>query len=161
MVRSLVHREGRTPRVLDVSRLMDSPGLFQGFRSEMDRLWDEFFGGGDGGQQQEWFAPRVNIAETEKTYDISLDLPGMKPEDFTVEVKDGHLWISGQRKAEASEEGKTYRRVESQYGEFHRAIPLDESVDAERIEATYKDGVLRLTVPKEESAQPRKIEVKT
>jgi HSP20 family protein len=160
MVRSLSHRESCAPRLLDVSRLMESPGLFRGFRQEMDRLWDEVFGGGDGGQQ-EWFAPRVNIAETEKVYEISLELPGVKPEDFAVEVKDGHLWISGHRKEETREEGKTYHRVESQYGEFHRAIPLDESIDADKIEATYKDGVLHLTIPKEESAQPRRIEVKT
>jgi HSP20 family protein len=158
MVRSLVTRRGHGPRWLDVPRMFDDPRLFEGFRREVDRLWEDFFGG-DGGQP-DWFAPRTNIAESDKAYEISLDLPGMKPEDFTVEVKDGNLWITGERKQQMHEEGKTYHCVECQYGQFRRVIPLGESVKADKIQAEYKDGVLRLSVPKAESAQPKRIEVK-
>jgi len=158
MARSLMSCDILGPRWMDVPRLLDTPRLFEGFRHEMDRLWNDFFGG-DGGRE-EWFAPQTNVAETDKTYEITLDLPGMKPEDFTVEVKDGALWISGERKEQKREEGKTYHCVECQYGQFRRVIPLGESVDADKIEAAYKDGVLRLSVPKAESARPKRIEVK-
>jgi HSP20 family protein len=138
--------------------MFDDLRLFEGFRREMDRLWEDFFGGDAG--RHDWFAPRTNIAETDKEYEITLDLPGMKPEDFTVEVKDGNLWITGERKEETREEGKTYHSIECQYGQFRRVIPLGEAVNSDKIEAQYKDGVLRLTVPKAESAQPKRIEVK-
>jgi len=111
-------------------------------------------------ERQLIFAPRTNVAETETEYEVTVDLPGMKPEDLDVELKDGHLWITGERKHEEEEKGKTYHRIERSYGHFRRVIPLEESVNPEKVDAEYKDGVLHITVAKDEAAQPRKIPVK-
>jgi HSP20 family molecular chaperone IbpA len=74
------------------------------------------------------FAPSVNFAETEKGYEVSVELPGMKPEDVHVEFKDGHLWITGERKSEVEEKGKTFHRVERRYGSFRRVIAIGNEV---------------------------------
>jgi HSP20 family protein len=100
------------------------------------------------------------VAETDTGWEVTLDLPGMKPEDFDVEFKHGDLWITGERKYEHEEEGKTYHRVERQWGQFRRVIRMGEEVDAERVNAEYKDGVLHITVPKTEMARAKRIEVK-
>ncbi len=135
-------------------------GWFDELRHEMDDLFDQFFGAGDGGEQAALFAPRANVAETEREYEITLDLPGMKPDEVDVELKENQLWISGERRQEAEEKGKTYHRVERAYGQFRRIIPLASHVKPDAIEAEYHDGVLRITVPKHEAAQPKRIEVK-
>jgi HSP20 family protein len=127
----------------------------------MNELMDQFFGSDSGTELGLWFAPRVNVAETDTAFEVSVDLPGMKPEDFSVELKEGHLWITGERRQETEEKGKTYHRVERQYGRFQRVIPLPAAVNPDKIEAEYKDGVLRITLPKDESAQPKRIPVKT
>ena len=139
---------------------MPVPRWFENFRREMDELFEQFFGP-ESGREMVVFAPRTNVAETEKEYEITVDLPGVKPEDFNVELKEGALWITGERKQEHQEEGKTYHRIERTYGQFRRVIPLEVPADPEKIHAEYKDGVLRIVVPKEESAQPKKIPVKT
>jgi len=149
MVRSLVPWSVSTPR------------LFNTFRDEMNQLVDRLFRWDDGGETVLAFMPRANIAETEAGYEITVDLPGMKPEDFNLEIKEGHLWISGHREHETEEKDKTYHRIERQYGEFRRVIPLDAGIDPEKVDAEYKDGVLTVRVPKTEAARPKRIEVKS
>jgi len=83
----------------------------------------------------------------------------MKPEDVSVELKGGSLWITGERKHETEESGKTWRRIESRFGRFQKVIPLDDA-DAENVDAQFKDGVLNVTLKKVESAKTRKIPVK-
>ena len=133
---------------------------FDDLRTEMDDLLSQFFGAEDGGRGALTFAPQANVAETERDYEITLDLPGMKPEDVNVELKENQLWISGERKHEAEEKGKTYHRIERSYGQFRRVIPLAAQVKTDAIEAEYHDGVLKIVVPKHEAAQPKRIEVK-
>lgn len=112
------------------------------------------------GETGEWAGTHANVAELDDRYEISLDLPGLESEDFQVEYEDGQLRISGERKFEKEEEGRTYHRVERRYGKFARAFALPRDVDGEKIEARYERGVLLVSVPKAESAKPRKIEVK-
>ncbi|HOA50720.1 MAG: Hsp20/alpha crystallin family protein [Thermogutta sp.] len=135
--------------------------LFESLRREMNELMDQFFGSDGGTDLTVWFAPRMNLAETDQAFEVTVDLPGMKPEDFSVELKEGQLWITGERRQETEEKGKTYHRVERQYGRFQRVIPLPAAVNPEKIEAQYKDGVLHITLPKDETAQPKRIPVKT
>ncbi|HID22904.1 MAG TPA: Hsp20/alpha crystallin family protein [Planctomycetaceae bacterium] len=137
-------------------------GLFDDLRKEMDNLFNRFFAAEDGGElaQLTTWTPRLNLSETDKAYEVTVDLPGMKPEDFQVELKHGDLWITGERKGETEEKGKTWHRVERYYGQFRRVIALGDDVDPEHVEAEYKDGVLRITVPKAESAQTKRIEIK-
>lgn len=157
MSRALTPWTGRALSPWDVR----GPRWFDSLRREMDDLFTQFLGAEDGGEQLALFAPRTNVAETDKDYEITVDLPGMKPDEFNVELKEGHLWITGERKQESEETGKTYHRVERVYGQFRRVIPLGMDVDADRVGAEYKDGVLRITVPKTEAAQPKRIAVRT
>jgi len=132
--------------------------VFDSLRREMDCLMDRFSGDETADVA---FAPQTNLAETDKTFEVTVDVPGLKAEDFAVELTDGQLWISGERNAEIEEDGKTWHRVERCYGKFRRGISLGPDVDADNIEAEYKDGVLRVVVPKAEAVQPKKIEVKS
>jgi HSP20 family protein len=134
------------------------------FETEMGDLMSHFFGNReDGGSlmQREVFAPRINVVEDQTQYEISVELPGMKSEDFHVEMEGGELRISGEKKFETEEKGKTFHRVERHFGSFHRLIPLPSAVAADKITAQYKDGVLTVKVPKTEEAKPRKIDVTT
>ena len=137
------------------------PETFRRFEDEMERMFDRFVGGEEnGGTFPVLHQPRVNIAETGTHYEVTVDLPGLKPEEVNVELKDGDLWITGERKEEKEEKGKTYHTIERRYGQFRRVVGLPTSVDPEKVDAQYKDGVLRVHVAKTDQAKPRKIEVK-
>lgn len=133
--------------------------MFEDLGKEMTRLFSHF-GDAENGESRV-FAPRIDIAETDTSYEVTLDLPGMTAQDFNIEFKDGQLWISGERKHANAQKGKTFHRVERYHGQFRRVITLGTDVDADKVEATYRDGVLNLHVPKAESVQPRRINVKS
>ena len=105
-------------------------------------------------------APAVDIREEEGAYVIEADLPGFKPEDVDVNVDNRVLTVTASRHSEANEERKGYHRVERRYGTFKRSFTLPETVDAQHIEASLKEGVLALRIPKQEAIKPRRIEVK-
>ena len=136
--------------------------LFDNFQHEMNDLFSRFFQDGNGGTNQmtSW-SPQINVSETDHSYEVSADLPGVKPEDIDVELKHGELWICGSRNEETEDKGKTWHRVERFYGDFRRVIRLGNDMDAEQVEADYKDGVLHVTVPKSENAQTKKIAIKS
>lgn len=115
-------------------------------------LIDQFFNesGGRSGGSTYAFTPKVDIIEGEKAYEIHMAVPGMGKEDFTIDLKDNQLTISGERKSVKEQEGKKFRSVETQYGAFKRQFVLPENVDAEKIEAKYNNGILELVVPKDE-----------
>ena len=108
----------------------------------------------------EWFTPKADIAETNKGYEVTIDLPGIDPKDLNFEIREGSLWVSGEKHEEKEEKGKTFHRVERHYGAFRRAIPLDLPVDREKVEAKYHDGVLKISVAKMPEAETKRIEVK-
>ena len=103
--------------------------------------------------------PAVDVLESKDAYIIRTELPGMKREDIKVEVKDGILVLSGERKSETPAEGVEYRHAERVNAKFWRSFSLPETVKQDSIEATYKDGVLEIYVPKAEEAKPRQIEI--
>ena len=105
-----------------------------------------------------WY-PAVDVLEGKDSYLIRAELPGMKREDIKVEVKDGILVLSGERKSEKPAEGVEYRHVERVNAKFWRSFSLPDTVKHDGIEATYKEGVLEVRVPKAEEAKPRQIEV--
>ncbi len=106
------------------------------------------------------WAPRVDIAETDKEFIINAEIPDVKKEDVKVMVDNGILTISGERKQEKEEKGKKFHRVERFYGSFSRSFTLPNNVDESKIEASFKDGMLNLTVPKIEETKPKAIDVK-
>ncbi len=107
----------------------------------------------------EW-APVVDIIEDEKAYVIKAELPDMKKEDVHVQLENGVLTLSGERRVERDEKTRKYHRIERAYGVFARSFELPENIDANKISASYKDGVLTVAVAKSEQALPKQIEVK-
>ena len=106
------------------------------------------------------WSPQVDIIEDEKEYLIKADLPEMKKDDVKVTMENGVLCISGERKTEKEEKNKKYHRIERSFGSFERAFTLPEDADANKIAADFKDGVLRVHLPKSPAAKPKPIEVK-
>jgi HSP20 family protein len=101
----------------------------------------------------------VDVLEGKDVYLIRAELPGMKREDIHIELKDGNLVLSGERKADALADGVKYRHVERVAAKFWRSFSLPETIKQDSIEATYKDGVLEVRIPKAEEAKPRQIEI--
>ena len=127
---------------------------------EMDDLVGQFQEA-EGDKTTACFTPRANVSETDEGFEISLDLPGLKADDVDLELEDGVLTISGTRESEAEAEGKKLHRVERSHGAFRRSFSLGPDVDADKVEAEYKDGVLRIIVPKAEKVRPKRIEIKS
>jgi len=137
--------------------------------TQMEDFWDRYFGNGETGMAshlpevfQERALPPLNVRETEGGYTITIDCPGLETDDIDVEVMGQQLVVSFERKWEAKSEEKEFRRVESQYGKFQRTVPLPENalLDTNKIEASYKKGVLQLEVPKSERTPAARIPVK-
>jgi HSP20 family protein len=135
---------------------------------EMERRLSTIFGrsprGTDGEKKEaisvtEW-SPLVDITEDEKEYVVKAEIPEMKKEDIKINVHDDVLTVSGERKYEKEEKGKKYHRVERAYGSFMRSFTLPEDADGSKINAEYKDGMLKLHLPKSEQAKKKTIEVK-
>ncbi|MGQ9864074.1 MAG: Hsp20/alpha crystallin family protein [Bacteroidia bacterium] len=128
------------------------------FSNLVDRLFNEAV---SNFSRLNTFMPNVDIVETDSAYEIHVAVPGLKKEDFKVEVSEGRLTISGERKFEKEEKGRTYHKVETQYGSFSRYFFLPEDVKAEGITAEYVDGILKVALPKDEKkAVAQRIEVK-
>lgn len=106
------------------------------------------------------WSPLVDITEDEKEYVVKAEVPEMKKEDIKLNVHDDVLTISGERKYEKEEKGKKYHRVERAYGSFVRSFTMPEDADGTKVSAEYKDGVLKVHLPKSEKAKPKAIEVK-
>jgi HSP20 family protein len=108
---------------------------------------------------EETWSPTSNISETDKEYLIKAELPEVKKEDVKVELADGVITISGERKHEKESKDENVLRVESFYGTFSRSFSLPDNVDANAIKAECKDGVLRVHVPKKEPSKPKAIAI--
>lgn len=106
------------------------------------------------------WAPSVDISEDDSAFTLLADIPGVDPKDIDISMEKGVLTIKGERSSENVEEGENFRRVERQSGQFYRRFTLPDSADADKIEATSKHGVLTVTIPKQEVAVSRRIEVK-
>ena len=107
----------------------------------------------------EW-TPLVDVTEDEKEYVIKTELPEVKKEDVKVTVENGTLRITGERKLEKEEEGKRYHRIERAYGSFERSFMLPEGTQPDKLTADYKDGVLKVHLPKSVEVKPKPLEVK-
>lgn len=134
--------------------------------SDVERIFDSLVGRtvGNvfrGGNPLQKFSPHLDVIETPHEFVVSVDLPGVKPEEVQVEVEDGKLTVSGNRETVAEENTKHVHRVERSKGSFHRVVSLPRDIDADRIDARYENGVLHVTLPKSAEKKPRTIEVRT
>ena len=123
------------------------------FNSILDKFFQDTFednGNGSG------FIPAVDIAETEKSFELEVAVPGFKKEDFDLNYNDGQLTISGERKFETEEKEVNYHRRETRYGSFSRTFHLPENVNEGKIQANYQDGILKVTLPKDQKKELKK-----
>ncbi|MCX2740674.1 Hsp20/alpha crystallin family protein [Pontibacter anaerobius] len=137
--------------------------VFSDFFSDVDRFFENDLWGMPSrmGQQMMANVPATNIRETDKGYDIEVAAPGMKKEDFNIDVNEGMLTISSEKEEEQKEEQENYTRREYNYSSFSRSFRLPESVKEDDIKANYKDGVLHVMVPKgkDKEKPSRKIKI--
>lgn len=105
------------------------------------------------------WSPSVDIAENENELTLTADLPGVKMEDLDIKIEEGVLTLSGSRKFENEEKKGNYHRIERAYGSFHRAFSLPDTIDADKVQARFDNGVLKVALPKKELAKPRSIKV--
>jgi HSP20 family protein len=136
----------------------------QEWANDIEQVFDRFLGkplasmataNGDS------FVPSLDIAETDTEYTVHVDLPGVKSEDVKLEIHEDRLAISGKRQSETKTDGKNFHRIERRTGEFYRTVVLPNTVDQDRVEADFKDGVLNVRLPKSLKTQPKKIEIRT
>jgi HSP20 family protein len=118
------------------------------------------FGNGNGGLKLADWAPQVDITEDDKEYLVKADLPEMKKEEIKVNVEESVLSVSGERKAEKEEKNKKFHRIERSYGSFMRSFTLPEDANGAKVSAEFKDGVLKVHLPKSPVAKSNAIEVK-
>jgi HSP20 family protein len=131
-------------------------------QERMNRMFDESYRGRQAGE--DWalggsWAPAVDIYEDNGSIVLQAELPGLDPKDVEVRVENNVLTLRGQRKLDESVTKDSYHRVERSYGAFTRSFTLPNVVDTEKIQANYKDGVLRLTLPTREEAKPKQIAI--
>ncbi|MBI4445027.1 MAG: Hsp20/alpha crystallin family protein [Acidobacteria bacterium] len=152
----------------------ESPFLFmRKFSEEMDRLFDSFFD--NFGMGRSWLQPRpwsreleggvwyppVEAFERDNKLVVRCELPGLKKDDINVEVREDSLVISGERKEERHEEREGFYRSERSYGSFHRAVPLPRGTKSDQAKASFKDGVLEISIPTEQPMSGRRIAIQS
>jgi HSP20 family protein len=133
-------------------------------QNQMNHLVNEFFRGGMRDERvwkQRGWTPAVDICESDQAITLTAELPGFSKDDVQVQIEDNRLTLKGERKRETDVQEKQYRRVERVYGAFERSFKLAAVVDADKAEATFKDGVLKLTLPKTGEAKPKPINITT
>ena len=126
------------------------------FTREIDRVFDAFFGQTDQGRR---WVPPMDLVEAEDHFVLKADLPGLVESDVNLEVQDGTLTISGERKAEHEQREKGWYRIERSFGSFSRSLTLPDGIDPERIQASFAHGVLEVRIPKPEERKPRRISI--
>lgn len=122
----------------------------------LDEVFDDAFNWTDGA-----FIPELNVVETPQMFEITVELPGMSKDDFDINMNNNVLTISGERRGyeNTEENGRRYHRLESRFGKFTRSLPLPNVIDADKIKASYENGILTIAIPKLKEKAGRKIEV--
>jgi|UniRef100_A0A7V3RHR6 HSP20 family protein len=128
------------------------------FDDEFERLYDSMVRRFFSPEWKTWLPP-IDIAENNGSIEVRAEIPGVNKEDLKVTIEGDMLSITGERKKESETKDKKYHRIERYYGKFSRTINLPYPVEADKVKATYKDGILTITLPKPESAKTKEIEV--
>jgi HSP20 family protein len=132
------------------------------FRREMDDLFERFFGERTSLEPAErsW-APALDIAEAKDAISVNVEVPGMEPKDIDISLSGDTLTIKGEKKQEKEEKNENYYRMERSYGAFSRSVRIPVEVKSEEIKAKYRNGILKITLPKKEEVKPKEIKVET
>lgn len=134
---------------------------FYSLQRQMNSLFDDFFRGFDiaprgfaaGGLGV--FSPSIDVKESDKDFTIRAELPGVEEKDIEVTVTENAVTIKGEKKEEKEDKGKNYYYMERSYGSFNRVIPLDTEAESDKAEASFKNGVLNITIPKSQTAKAK------
>jgi len=127
----------------------------------MSRLFNAFFtrtSDRTEGRTLSW-SPLVDISETDDKIKVTAEVPGMKKDDIKISIQDNVLTLKGEKKQEKEEKDKNSHRVERAYGAFERSFSLPASVQTDKVKASYKEGVLTISLPKPEEAKPKEIDI--
>ncbi len=137
------------------------PFSFDQMTREMDRLWDSFFEERPGRrvEEREWL-PSLDVSETKNDIVVKAEVPGMDPKDIDISLSNGVLTIKGEKKQEREEKEEDYHLIERSYGTFARSIQLPVEVQSNKVNASYKNGILKVTLPKSEEAKIKEIKIK-
>jgi HSP20 family protein len=148
---------------MKLAKRTHEPGTIELLRREMDQFFDDMvpfsWTRENGGKGLSTWSPSADITEDEKEYMVRMDIPGIEKGDIKVNFQDGRITISGERKTQEKEENKDFVRQERFYGSFYRSFTLPEKIKEDQIQATFKNGVLKLVVPKAEVVKPKSIKV--
>ena len=128
----------------------------------MDRLWDSFFEGRPSRkveEVEEW-SPTLDVSETKNDLVVKAEIPGIDPKDIDISLANEMLTIKGEKKQEKEEKEENYHLIERSYGSFARTIRLPREVQSDKISASYKNGILKVTLPKSEEAKKKEIKIK-
>jgi HSP20 family protein len=128
---------------------------------EMNRFFDEFFGEGRAELAEGAWMPSVDVSETDTEMKVRAELPGMTQDDIELNLQDNVLTLKGEKKQEKKEGKEDYHRMECCYGSFTRSFTLPASVEQDKVQASFKDGILEITLPKSEETKPKKISITT
>ncbi|MBM3263277.1 MAG: Hsp20/alpha crystallin family protein [candidate division Zixibacteria bacterium] len=129
------------------------------FQHEVNRIFDNAFSDPESGRQTSGWYPRVDVVEEKDAFVIYAELPGVKAEEVKIRINNHVLTITGEKRADVKSEGQNYYRVERVYGNFQRSFTFPGTVDSEKIGASFKDGVLTVTLAKQEKALPKEIPI--
>lgn len=152
---------------LPARRENDSPVM--AIQNEMNRMFDQFFSDPftmlslPAMRSVADFMPRIDVSESGNAMQVTAELPGMDEKDIQLTLENDALIISGEKKNDVEEKGKNFHRVERSYGSFQRVIPLVSEIQADKVEANFRNGVLNITLPKTQAAakQTQKIQIKS
>ena len=128
-------------------------------RDLFDRFFDDWEFPSLFNEKNEW-TPAFDITENDKEYVVSAELPGIDIKDVEISISDGILSVKGEKKNETEDKGEGYHRIERRYGSFHRSFRIPGKVESDKVDASYKDGILKVLLPKAEGTETKKIEIK-
>jgi len=129
-------------------------------QKQMNSMFDSFFKGFDLDISGGGFSPALDVNETPEAVIVKAEIPGIPVKDVDISLTGDVLTISGEKKDEKEEKGENYHRVERSFGSFRRSVSLPSYIDAAKVEASAKDGILTITIGKKPEVKPRKIDVK-
>jgi len=136
-------------------------GELSSLRREMDRLWENFFGERPLPRiwEREW-APSLDVSETKDNFVVKAEVPGIDAKDIDISLTGDVLTIKGEKRQEKEEKEEDYHLVESSYGSFSRSVRLPAEVESNKIKASYKNGILNITLPKSEKVKAKEVKIK-
>jgi HSP20 family protein len=133
---------------------------FFDLREDFDSMLKDFFTGFTVPMSRRGTYPSMDVKEDKDKYTVTLEAPGIDKKDIKITMKRNELIIEGEKREEQKQEGESYIRVERNYGKFRRAVQLGEEIDQSKINAEFKNGILKINLPKSEKAKPKEVAIK-